>query len=102
MSPREKEQSPLCPLPFEAALCDTGAWPAFDNSSPVDDDLCRSRNPESSPLPKTASGFQCSLSRPAASVRLCSPAQWAWEAWAVAHLAAEMAALQPFLFLDLD
>lgn len=35
-------------------------------------------------------------------MRLCSPVQWAWEAWAVSRLAAEMAALQPFLFLDLD
>lgn len=35
-------------------------------------------------------------------MRLCSPVQWAWEAWAVSRLAAEMAALQPFFFLDLD
>lgn len=35
-------------------------------------------------------------------MRLCSPVQWVWEAWTVSRLAAETAALQPFLFLDLD
>lgn len=35
-------------------------------------------------------------------MRLCSPVQWSWEAGAVSRLAAEMEALQPFLFLDLD
>lgn len=35
-------------------------------------------------------------------VRLCSPVQWSWEAWAVSRLTAQTAALQPFLFLDLN